>query len=39
VFRAHVNSKLKSEVLADPAKFIELDDCLVRESETGNAPP
>jgi hypothetical protein len=29
VFRAHVTSKLKSEVLANPAKFIELDDCLV----------
>ena len=30
VFRAHVTSSLKSEVLRDPAKFVELDEGLVR---------
>merc|ERR1711988_371045 len=30
VFRAHVTSKLKSDVLRDPAKYVEVDSGLVR---------
>jgi len=37
VFRAHVTSNLKAEVLADPARFIEADEDLVSAGKRARA--